>query len=1442
MIRRFLYFSLTLILLASAFLSKPVSGYAQDWSDFSADTDGDGLPSTVEENGWYNASGGPYITDPLDADSDGDGLTDGQEKLYDTHPLDDHGPGIYVEYREDLQTKEYFSWQSYGSRYIALPTPGRDSVVVRRGTTFSVGGPADAEIEIAKSIGSLTTLTPVRVPCGGRWDIYVPGNGTVGIYTITVQDGSWNESLNLYVIFQLPTGVSDAFLDAFVYNDDRSDARDETSIHYSERTDELREYDRTDGPEYAWIPVGEWVNHGYGWKFTTKHYLDYVFEDHVMPAINGYTNTWDAANALGRRVDQVTCFGYPRYLSSSWCVLNPSVCGPDYDNRSECSNIANLLTGFNRAAGIPARPAFTDWRHESFDHSTEVWTKPSWGSWRWYVMRGYDGGEGSCPDPHYTGGYVSLRSTRYYYSGQGVYAAGENWPWSDVGNYWGVYNDEFRQSSWDNTRTVKRSWWETRFVDYLGWSSEPQVVGSPPNDWPRQLPSAPVAAFTGSPTSGIRPLNVTFTDRSTSHVRSWRWSFGDGGISTAQNPTHTYTIAGGFTVSLVITGAGGTDTEIGTNYILVSEPPPVAAFAADLTSGSSPLTVQFTDQSTGIVTSWAWDFGDGQTSTERNPQHPYLDLGNFDVSLTVTGPGGSNTATRQNYIHVQGGGGTEFMGESAVSAEPLPQTAESIEESAPNSSWTLEDGSAGSVVEFGPVVADYGVDQDGDGRFDQLVLEIQVSVSQAGTYWIRGALAGGFAEAIGSVYLEEGTHTVEFPFDGMNIYMSKVDGPYVLESLWATDVENPVLQDFAERELGYARPAYETSAYRFSDFGIRGATLSGQYRPSAIDADSDGYMDALVIETSLNIEKADVYTVQGVLYDGQGEMLSQATLSGSGPRITLQFDGLRDTVGPYVLQYLHVRDAAGRVTDGIVEPYALGEVPALSAKPILLGVEAVVPPDRFQIAPSFVITGGYSDTRVDADGDGQFDQLVITANVMVEPGEGGQAYRVEGWLVDKNNSLVSWAIGAPQVLTEGVQSLSLAFDGRIINEHGVDGPFTLVALKALRGDTYNVVNKVDVAYTTPAYDHDEFEEPITVPTVARFFEDDMESGSAQWTAQSLWSLNSDVWYSYSHAWRANASGSQNGSLTTISLDASHRVSPVLRFKTCYQMQSPNDAGYLEVSTNGGVDWTKVATYTNSTSYWSTEFLDLSSLGVVPDLRLRFNAHSHNGLLWYVDDVWLAGWLDDDGDGLSNVAESAIGTDPNNPDTDGDGLTDGQEVNVYGTDPNDPDSDNDGLSDGDEVNTYGTDPLDDDSDDDGLTDGDEVNTYGTDPLDGDSDDDGMPDAWEVDNGLDPLDNGDADDDPDDDGLTNQQEYRNGTDPNNPDTDGDGLNDGDEVSHGTNPLDPDSDDDGLNDGDEVDAGADPLDPDTDGDGAPDGRDPQPTVFNYFTYFPLISVRSR
>ena len=188
-----------------------------------------------------------------------------------------------------------------------------------------------------------------------------------------------------------------------------------------------------------------------------------------------------------------------------------------------------------------------------------------------------------------------------------------------------------------------------------------------------------------------------------------------------------------------------------------------------------------------------------------------------------------------------------------------------------------------------------------------------------------------------------------------------------------------------------------------------------------------------------------------------------------------------------------------------------------------------------------------------------------------------------------------------------------------------------------------------------------------------------------------------------------------------------------------------------------------------------------------------------------------GSRDSDSDGLTNKEEKVLGTDPDNPDTDGDGLSDGEEIRTYKTNPLNGDSDNDGLKDGAEVRQHKTDPTKADTDNDGLKDGEEINTYKTDPINPDTDNDGLKDAQEINvNRTDPLKS-----DTDSDGLKDGEEintYK--TNPLNPDTDGDGLKDGDEANmHKTDPLKADTDGGTISDGNEIANHTNPLDPSDD-----------------------------
>jgi PKD repeat protein len=163
------------------------------------------------------------------------------------------------------------------------------------------------------------------------------------------------------------------------------------------------------------------------------------------------------------------------------------------------------------------------------------------------------------------------------------------------------------------------------------------------------------AAFSASPTSGPMPLLVDFTDESTGSPTSWEWDFDNNGTvdSYDQNPSHTYSSAGTYTVKLTVSDGVDNDDEIKTDYIEVSSAIE-ADFSASGRIGAAPREVTFTDLSTGSPTSWEWDFDNNGTvdSYDQNPIHTYYVAGTYTVKLIASNTGGSDDEVKTNYVNV----------------------------------------------------------------------------------------------------------------------------------------------------------------------------------------------------------------------------------------------------------------------------------------------------------------------------------------------------------------------------------------------------------------------------------------------------------------------------------------------------------------------------------------------------------------------------------------------------------------------------------------------------------------------------------------------------------------------------------------------------------------------------------------------------------------------
>ncbi len=163
----------------------------------------------------------------------------------------------------------------------------------------------------------------------------------------------------------------------------------------------------------------------------------------------------------------------------------------------------------------------------------------------------------------------------------------------------------------------------------------------------------PVAGFIGAPASGTAPLHVMFTDQSSHSPDSWKWEYRNAPagwikFATSQNPSFTFP-SGTYDIRLTVTNTAGKDDETKTGYITVTAQvkKPVARFSAIPSAGRAPLWVIFKDASLNDPTSYHWKFGDGTTSSLKNPPlHEYQQPGFYRVQLTVSNSAGSDTDER----------------------------------------------------------------------------------------------------------------------------------------------------------------------------------------------------------------------------------------------------------------------------------------------------------------------------------------------------------------------------------------------------------------------------------------------------------------------------------------------------------------------------------------------------------------------------------------------------------------------------------------------------------------------------------------------------------------------------------------------------------------------------------------------------------------------------
>ena len=433
----------------------------------------------------------------------------------------------------------------------------------------------------------------------------------------------------------------------------------------------------------------------------------------------------------------------------------------------------------------------------------------------------------------------------------------------------------------------------------------------------------PKAQFTSNARQGTTsPFIVQFTDQSTGTTpMTYHWDFSDGEgklpENSQKNPVWRFWEDDGssFTVSLTVTNAYGSDTIVKQNYITFGtyQPPtPVAAFTSGVQKGTAPLTVQFTDQSTGAPQSYAWDFNNDKKieSTVKSPSFTYTTAGNYTVNLTVKNANGQDSEIKTSYIRVSSPATStpptaQFTANTTKGVAPLTVqfTDKSVSAGTTSYSWDINNDGVAEYTTKSPghtykAAGNYTVKltvtnasgSDSEIKTNYIAVSSPVvsitppaaqltanttkgvapltvqftdkSVSAGTTSYSWDINNDGVAEYTtknpGHTYKAAGNYTVKLTVTNASGSDSEIKTNYIAVSSPVVSTTQPTAQFTAKVQTG-------TLSVQFTDQSVSAGTTSYKW-----DFNNDGTTDSTVKSPSFSYKTAGTYTVKLTVTNASG--------------------------------------------------------------------------------------------------------------------------------------------------------------------------------------------------------------------------------------------------------------------------------------------------------------------------------------------------------------------------------------------------------------------------------------------------------------------------------------------------------------------------------------------------------------------------------------------